>query len=194
MTLETHPLLVVISGPSGVGKDALLERLKHRPHPWHFLVTATTRPKRPGERDGEEYTFLDTSRFREMVAQDQFLEHAEVYGHLYGVPRPQVEEAFQAGKDVIAKTDVQGARTLKAKMPEALLIFLAPPSMEGLERRLRDRKTDTAAALKRRTATAWQEMERQAEFDHVVVNHNGRLEEAVTAIEKIIAQEKAKEA
>ena len=194
MTTEAHPLLVVISGPSGVGKDAVLERLKQRSHPWHFLVTATTRPKRPGERDGEEYTFLDTARFQEMLARDQFLEHAEVYGHLYGVPRPQVEEAFQAGKDVIAKTDVQGARTLKAKMPQALLIFLAPPSMEELERRLRQRKSDAAADLDRRTATARQEMERQAEFDHVVVNHSGRLDETVTAIEDIITEEKSRKA
>jgi len=192
VTRENHPLLVVISGPSGVGKDALLERLKQRQHSWHFLVTATTRPKRPSEHDGAEYTFLDTRQFREMIAGDEFLEHAEVYGYLYGVPRTQINEAFQASKDVIVKTDVQGARTLKTKMPQAILIFLAPPSMAELERRLRERKTDTDADLKRRTATAWQEMKCQVEFNHVVVNHKGRLAETIEAIEKIIAQEKAK--
>ena len=192
MAAEARPLLVVISGPSGVGKDAVVEEMKKLALPWRFIVTATTRPKRPAERDGEEYVFLETARFQEMLVREEFLEHAEVYGHLYGVPRPQVEEALQSGKDAIVKTDVQGARTLKAKMPQALLIFLAPPSMEELERRLRQRKTDTEAALDRRTATARQEMERQGEFDYVVVNHSGRLEETVATIAGIIAEEKGR--
>lgn len=186
MTDQAHPLLVVISGPSGVGKDAILERMRRLERPWHYVVTATTRPPRPGERDGEEYIFLDTARFEEMVTQDRFLEHAEVYGHWYGVPREQVEEAFGSGRDVIAKTDVQGARTLRAAVPNATLLFIAPPSMEELEARLRGRKTDRATDLHRRLETAREEMERQGEFDHVIVNHNGRLDETVTAIERII--------
>ena len=192
MAVGSHPLLVVISGPSGVGRDAVLERMKEIPQPWHFVVTATTRPKRPGERDGAEYIFLDTIRFQEMLAKDELLEHAEVYGHLYGVPRAQVEEALRSGKDVIVKTDVQGARTLRRKMPQSLLIFLAPPSMEELEQRLRERKTDATADLERRTAEARQEMERQEEFDYVVVNHSGRLEETVATIREIMAKVKGR--
>ena len=186
MTDQAHPLLVVISGPSGVGKDAILERMRRLERPWHYVVTATTRPPRPGERDGEEYIFLDSARFEEMVMQDRFLEHAEVYGHRYGVPREQVEEALRSGRDVIAKTDVQGARTLRAAVPNATLLFIAPPSMEELEARLLGRKTDQAADLHRRLETAREEMERQGEFDHVVVNHNGRLDQTVAAIERII--------
>ncbi len=190
MTDQAHPLLVVISGPSGVGKDAVLERMKRLERPWHYVVTATTRAPRPGERDGEEYIFLDTARFEEMVTQDLFLEHAEVYGHRYGVPRDQVEEALRSGRDVIAKTDVQGARTLRAAVPGATLVFIAPPSMEELEARLRGRKTDRGTDLQRRLETAREEMGRQGEFDHVVVNHQGRLEETVAAIEGIIQEAK----
>ena len=194
MTDQAHPLLVVISGPSGVGKDAILERMKRLQRPWHYVVTATTRPPRPGERDGEEYIFLDTARFEEMVTQDRFLEHAEVYGHRYGVPREQVEEALRSGRDVIAKTDVQGARTLRAAVPGATLLFIAPPSMEELEARLRGRRTDRGTDLHRRLETAREEMERQGEFDHVVVNHRGRLEETVAAIERIIQEAKRRAA
>ncbi|MCZ6788532.1 MAG: guanylate kinase [Chloroflexi bacterium] len=194
MTDQAHPLLVVISGPSGVGKDAVLERMKRLERPWHYVVTATTRAPRPGERDGEEYIFLDTARFEEMVTQDRFLEHAEVYGHRYGVPRDQVEEALRSGRDVIAKTDVQGARTLRAAVPGATLVFIAAPSMEELEARLRGRKTDRGTDLRRRLKTAREEMERQGEFDHVVVNHQGRLEETVAAIERIIQETKRRAA
>ena len=188
MTDQAHPLLVVISGPSGVGKDAVLERMRRLERPWHYVVTATTRAPRPGERDGEEYIFLDTARFEEMVTQDRFLEHAEVYGHRYGVPREQVEDALRSGRDVIAKTDVQGARTLRAKMPDTTLLFIAPPSMEELEVRLRGRETDRGTDLRRRLKTAQEEMERQGEFDHVIVNHSGRLDETVAAIERIIEE------
>ena len=192
MATHAHPILVVISGPSGVGKDAVLEWMKRLDRGWHFVITATTRPPRPGERDGEEYIFLDTALFKEMVTRGQFLEHAEVYGHHYGVPRAQVEDALEAGRDVIVKTDVQGAHTLKSQVPEALLIFLAPPSMEELQARLRGRKTDSGTNLERRLATAEEEMQRQPEFDRVVVNHNGRLDETVAAIENAIARAKSR--
>ena len=115
-----------------------------------------------------------------------------MYGRYYGVPRAKVDEALQAGRDVIVKTDVQGARTLRAKVPRVLLIFLAPPDMEELERRLRQRKSETSEDLQRRIETARLEMQCQPEFDHVVVNHNDRLDETVAAIEEIVAQEKGK--
>ena len=190
MASQPSPILVVISGPSGVGKDAVLERMKNLSNPWHFVVTVTTRPRRQGEQDGVDYIFMEPSEFQELLAGDGFLEYAEVYGRYYGVPRARVEEALQAGNDVIVKTDVQGARTLRAKVPGALLIFLAPPDMEELERRLRQRKSETAEDLHRRIETARLEMQAQPEFDHVVVNHNQRLDETVAAIEEIVAQEK----
>ena len=192
MTTESSPLLVVISGPSAVGKDAVIERMKRLRKEWHFIVTATTRPKRPRERHDVDYVFMEPSEFQVLLAQGGFLEHAEVYGRWYGVPRAPVEEALRTGKDVIVKTDVQGARTLRAKVPGSLMIFLAPPDMEELERRLQQRKSETAEDLRRRTETARMEMECQSEFDHVVVNHNGRLDETVAAIEEIIAQAKRK--
>ena len=192
--MSIAPLVVVVSGPSGVGKDALLERMKRLTRPWHFIVTATTRPRRTGEKDGVDYIFMKPSEFQDLLARDGFLEHAEVYGRLYGVPRDQVEEALRAGKDVIVKTDVQGARTIRNKIPDAVLVFLAPPDLQELERRLRHRMSETAEDLQRRIQTARMEMQRQPEFDHVVVNHNGRLDEAVAAIEDIIDNEKRKRA
>lgn len=189
---RTPTLLVVISGPSGVGKDAVLERMKRLARPWHFIVTATTRQKREGERDGVDYIFMTPAQFETLLAQDGFLEHANVYGHYYGVPRSQVEQAFASGKDVIVKTDVQGAKTLHQKMPGALLIFLAPPDLVELERRLRERKSDAAQDIERRIHTASQEMAREPEFDYVIVNDTGHLDETVAEIERTIAQEKLK--
>ena len=185
------PLLVVISGPSGVGKDAALQGMKLLQRPWRYIITATTRPKRPGERDGIDYIFMSPEEFRNLMTEDGFLECAEVYGTWYGVPRSQADEAMASGKDVIVKTDIQGARTLRSKIPEALLIFLAPPTMEELSRRLLERKSETEEALRRRIETAETEMESRNEFDYVVVNHNGRLNEAVEEIDRIIQSEKA---
>jgi len=185
-------LLMVISGPSGVGKDAVLERMKRLPRPWHFIVTATTRPKRSGERDGVDYIFLPEQEFEALLERDGFLEHAKVYGRYYGVPRAQVEEALASGKDVLVKTDVQGARTIRGKIPGAVLVFLAPPDLPELERRLRERESETPEDLERRIRTATSEMACAPEFDYVVVNHTGRLEQAVTEIEGIMAREKEK--
>lgn len=189
---DAPALLVVISGPSGVGKDAVVGRMKRLPRPWRFIVTATTRPKRPLEHDGVDYLFLTPPQFAALLAHDGFLEHATVYGHSYGVPRAPVEEALASGKDVIVKTDVQGAATLRTKAPAALLIFLVPPDMAELERRLRERKSETAEEVERRIRTAAKEMARQPEFNYVVVNHTGCLEQTVAEIEGIIAREKAR--
>ena len=139
---DPPPLLVVISGPSGVGKDAVIAAMRGSQPGLMFAVTATTRPMRPGEVDGRDYVFLSTKRFEAMLADDGFLEHAEVYGYRYGVPRQGVRAALAGGRDVIVKIDVQGAATIREIAPDALLIFLAAPSAEELERRLRARKTD----------------------------------------------------
>ena len=129
-----HPLLVVISGPSGVGKDAVVAEMRRLFPDLFFAVTATTRPKRLGEVDGYDYVFLTPERFQELLEQDEFLEHAEVYGKRYGVPKQFVRDALGEGRDVIVKMDVQGAATIRRLAPDAVLIFLAAPSMAELER------------------------------------------------------------
>ena len=186
------PLLVVISGPSGVGKDAVLAELKKLPHPWHFAVTATTRPPRPGEQDGIDYIFLDTDTFRQMRESGQFLECAQVYNHWYGVPRSQVRQGFAAGKDVILKIDVQGAATVRQLAPAALFIFLLPGSLSELSQRLTQRQTETAAEAQLRLQTAQQELAQVSNYDYRVINHDGGLDQAVQDIAAIIAAEKCR--
>ena len=158
----------------------------------HYVVTATTRPQREGERDGVDYHFLSAERFQQMVERGELLEWAQVYGNWYGVPRQEVEQALERGLDVMVKADVQGAATIKSLHPAAVLIFLAPPSMEDLERRLRARKTESAIDLELRLKTARQEMERLKMFDYVVVNRQDEADEAVAHIEAIITADKCR--
>ena len=158
--------------------------------PFHFVVTATTRPRRPEERHGRDYIFLDEEAFRRMIERGELLEWAEVYGHLYGVPRAQVAGALAEGRDVIVKPDVQGAATIKRLAPEALFIFLAPPNMEELARRLTARSTESSEDLTLRLQQAETEMREASKFDYVVTNHQDRLDDAVDEIERIVAQEK----
>jgi guanylate kinase len=185
-----HPLLIILSGPSGVGKDAVLSRMRLLDRPFHLTVTVTTRPKRPMETDGIDYIFMSEKQFRLMVLKDEFLEHAEVYGNHYGVPKQQVRDAMAAGLDVIIKADVQGAQTIRALAPEAVAIFLAPTEMSELEDRLTARLTETPGALALRLQTAAAEMEESQKFDYVVYNPDGRLDEAVVAIERLVRLEK----
>ncbi len=168
----------------------MLARMKESGHPIHFAVTATTRPQRKGERKGVDYHFVSRERFEEMAKGGELLEWAEVYGNFYGVPRRQVKEALQKGRDVLVKVDVQGAATIKRAVPQALLIFLAPPSMAALEERLRQRNTESVIELEQRIATAHEEMKQLGMFDYVVVNT--RLAQAVAEIEAIITAEKCR--
>ena len=185
------PLLVVVSGPSGVGKDTVISRMREMGLSYRFAVTATTRGQRDGEVDGVHYFFYSEETFRGMIADGELLEWAEVYGNLYGVPRQQVAEALDSGVDVIVKTDVQGAATIKRMEPQALLVFLAPPSMEVLTGRLESRMTESPEDLAVRLQTAEAEMRRAADFDHVVVNHDGGVDDTVREIEAIISSERA---
>ena len=191
-SLEPQPLLVVLSGPSGAGKDAVLKRMKELGYPFHFVVTVTTRPKRPGEVDGVDYYFISEEEFADMLARGELLEHAVVYGQHKGIPKRQVREALASGKDVILRIDVQGAATIRKLVPEAVLIFLTAPSEKELLRRLKRRKTETPEELKRRIATVREEMKRLPEFDYVVVNRDGALDEAVKTIAAIITAEKCR--
>ena len=181
--------LFVLSGPSGVGKDALLSRMRQLGRGYHFTVTATTRPIRPGERDGVDYIFTSPDEFQRMIAEDGLLEWAEVYGNLYGVPKQQVTDALQHGQDVLLKVDVQGAATVSKLYPESVLIFLEPPDMETLDNRLRERGTENSEALRIKIETAREEMKAAAWFDYRVVNHDDMLDDAVRAIDRIVSRE-----
>ncbi len=184
-----YPLLVVISGPSGVGKDAALERLKERHLPFHFVVTATTRAPRPGEVEGDDYFFLSKDQFAEMIEKDELLEYAVVYDDFKGVPKQQVRDALNSGKDVLMRLDVQGAATIRNVVPGAITIFMSTVSEAELAERLSMRNTETAESLKLRIATARKELQRLKEFDYCVVNRQGELDETVDKITAIIEAE-----
>jgi guanylate kinase len=190
--IESNPLLVVISGPSAAGKDATVKRMEELGYPFHFVVTATTRPRRPTEVDGVDYHFVSEREFGKMLEKDELLEHAIVYGQHKGIPKKQVREALASGKDVIMRIDVQGAATIRHLVPEAVFIFLTASSEEELIRRLKKRKTETPEGLKKRIATAGEEMKRLDEFDYVVVNRDNHLDETVKTIAAIITAEKCK--
>lgn len=191
MERTKNGLLVIISGCSGVGKDAIINRMKELKLPFFYTVTYTSRPKRPGERDGVDYHFVDRPTFEKMIQRNEFFEWANVYGNLYGVPKKPIQEALAQGKDAIVKVDVQGAATIKRIEPGAVSIFIAPPSMEELRRRLTQRKTESGVDLERRLQTAEKEMESMPSFDHVVVSQNDGIDQAIAEIENIIAAEKA---
>ena len=184
------PLLVVITGPSGVGKDSLLARMKVLGRPYHFAVTATTREPRPEEVEGIDYYFISDQQFDEMLARGEFLEHATVYDQRKGVPRTPVREALAAGRDVIMRTDVQGARYIKSVCPGAVTVFVQPPSWEEMEWRLRSRGTDDDEQLALRLRVARDELAAADEFDYTVVNDD--LNACVDEIEGILAAERAR--
>jgi guanylate kinase len=180
--------LVIISGPSGVGKDTIIEAMRRLPTAaaYHYVVTCTTRPPRPGEVDGIHYRFLTLEAFAAMRDEDGFLEWAEVHGNWYGTPRDSVRAALAAGRDVVLKIDVQGAETVKKKVPEALLIFLVPPSMQELFRRLRSRATESADELEVRQRNAAIELARREDYDHVVENATGEVDRTAARIVGLI--------
>ena len=186
------PLLIVLSGPSGAGKDAILSRMRELGLLFHYTVTATTRPKRAGEKEGTDYCFLPEEEFQRMLQTGALLESAKVYGHWYGVPKQQVEQALDEGKDVILKIDVQGAATIRKLLPDAVLIFLTLPGIEDYEQRLRQRKTESDAELKVRLGRVGEEMKSLPLFDYLVLNNQGELDAAVANIRAIVAAEKCR--
>jgi len=185
----TQPLVIVISGPSGAGKDSLIRRMKELQVPFHFVVTATSRPPRPGEVDGVDYHFLSRERFEAGIQGGEFLEYAVVYGDYKGIPRWEIENALAGGKDVILRVDVQGAATLRRLIPEAVFVFVIPSSREELIERLRARGTESSESIARRLQAVEEELKRWIEFDYVVVNRDQRLDEAVADILAIIRAE-----
>ncbi len=189
LTPQTLPLLIVISGPSGVGKDSVLQCMKARGLPFHFVITATTRPQRQGEAEGVDYLFVSRDRFAEMIEHGELLEHAVVYNDYKGIPKEQVRKALRSGQDAIMRLDVQGATTIRSLCPDALLIFLSTQTEEELIGRLRARKTETPEGLNLRIATAREELKRLDVFDYVVINADCKLDEAVDTIVAIIQAE-----
>ena len=180
----------IISGPSGVGKSTVLKALMEKRKNLYFSVSATTRSPRPGETDGVHYHFLDRDTFRQWVAEDQFLEHAEFVGNCYGTPRKYVYEAMEQGQDVTLDIEVQGAAQVASKMPEVVRIFVAPPSWAELERRLTERGTDTPEKIRGRLERAKEEVKLAGTYDYFVINDS--VEHAMSELDAIMTAEHCK--
>ena len=187
--LNPQPLLIVISGPSGVGKDTVVQRMKDLGMPFHFVVTANTRPIRENEVHGVDYFFVSKDEFARMIEQNELIEYAVVYGDYKGIPKQQVREALASGVDVVMRLDVQGAETVRKLVPEALLIFLTTGSEDELVERLKARKTEKPEELALRIATARKELKRAEAFDYVIINHDNQLDKTVDTVGAIIDAE-----
>lgn len=186
----TRPLLIVLSGLSGAGKDAVLSGMKQSGYPLTYITTMTTRPRRTNERENIDYHFTSRERFQEMIEGDELLEWANVYGNLYGVPKEPVKQALDSGQDTIVKVDVQGATSIKKILPQAVFIFLTPPSIEELVQRLEKRHTESPSDVALRARTAEEELNQLHLFDYIIINRQGELERAVSEIKAIITAEK----
>ena len=186
------PLLIILSGQSGVGKDTVISRMRETGRLFQYVVTVTTRPRRTKEKDGEDYHFLSMEKFQQMIDESRFLEWANVYGNYYGVPKDEITKALSKGIDVIVKVDVQGAATIKKILPHAVFIFLRPPSMEELERRLRQRSSESSVDLELRLGQAKEEIKRLSLFDYVITSHEGKLDGVISQIDAITIAEKCR--
>ena len=187
-----RPLLVILSGPSGVGKDAVMAQMREQGVSFYQVVTAATRAQRLGERDGQDYHFVTIERFAEMIEEKDLLEHAVVYGDYKGIPKAEVRKGLESGLDVVLRVDVQGAATIRSLVPQAVAIFLIASSEEEMVARLRSRQTEDPGRLAMRIATARQELMRLDEFDYVVVNRDGCLDEAVQQVLAITTAERCR--
>jgi len=203
MNQETHdrqvqldrpesPLLIVLSGPSGAGKDAVLSRMRESGYPLKYITTVTTRPQRPNERNDIDYHFASTDEFQEMISRNELLEWANVYGNWYGVPGQPVREALGQGKDTIVKVDIQGVATIKQIAPEAVFIFLTSPSMDEVALRLKQRHTESDSDLDLRIKTAREEIKQLPLFDYIIANRQGKIELAASDLKAIITAEKCR--
>jgi len=185
-----NSLIVLISGPSGVGKDSVINKLRENCSSINVTVTATTRSIRPGEIDGRDYIFIDDKKFEQMINRNEFLEHANVYGYQYGVPKDQLKSALSRGQDALIKADVQGALTIMKLEPSVLSIFIMPESKTDLENRLNKRMTESKQSLKVRLDTAISEINQAQNFEFIVYNKEAHIEQTIEEIEKIILEAK----
>jgi guanylate kinase len=192
LSLVPNPLVLVVSGPSGVGKDAILNRLKERKYHFEFITTVTTRRQRSSEKHQVDYNFISVEEFQQLLHNNGLLESANVYGNWYGVPKYPVKEALEKGKDIFIKVDVQGAANIKKAIPEAVFIFIMPPSLQELSTRLRRRSTETPADLSVRLKTAEAEIAQISNFDYVVQNPCNEIDSAINDILSIIKSEKCR--
>jgi guanylate kinase len=190
--LVKRPLLIVLSGPSGVGKDAVLHHLKKSSPSFKFVTTMTTRPRRHNEKDNVDYHFVSQDEFEKLLKNNELLESANVYGNWYGVPKEPIRQALKQGDDIIVKVDVQGAATIKKLAPQAVFIFLMPPSIDELTVRLKQRYTESAESLAIRLQACDNELKQISSFDYVVINHRNQIESAVDEIKAIITAEKCR--
>jgi guanylate kinase len=186
---QREPLLIVISGPSGAGKDTVVQRMKEEGLQFHFVVTATTREERANEVHGRDYWFVSHDEFERMIRENELLEHALVYGDHKGVPKEQVRKALASGHDVVMRLDVQGAETVRSLVPAALLIFITTENEDQLVERLEERQTETPDELAVRISTARKELTRLKAFDYIIVNHDDRLDHTVEVVKAIIEAE-----
>lgn len=191
-SLPTEPLLIVLSGPSGAGKDALLTKMKESGYPLKYITTVTTRVQRAEEKDNVDYHFISTVKFQEMLKNNELLEWANVYGNWYGVPKKPIKQALDKGRDTIVKVDIQGAATIKKIVPEAVFVFLMPPSREECATRLKQRHTESPSDLALRIKTVEEEIKQLPLFDYIVVNKQDKIDLAVSDITAIIAAEKCR--
>lgn len=191
-SLPTKPLLIVLSGPSGAGKDALLIRMKESGYPLEYITTVTTRTQRAGEKDKVDYHFISPERFHEMVENGGLLEWANVYGNWYGVPKQPVKQALEQGQDTIVKVDIQGVATIKKILPEAISILVVPPSKEELVTRLKGRQTESPPDLSLRIKAVEEEIKQLPLFDYIIMNRQDKIEMAISDIKAIIAAEKCR--
>jgi guanylate kinase len=191
-TRTFSPLVVVLSGTAGSGKDSVIRRMRERDVRFEFVVTATSRAPRPGEVDGRDYHFLSVAEFQAMVRNDELLEHAVVYDQHKGIPKKPVFDALASGKDILLRVDVQGAATIRRQYPQSVTVFLSASSREELVRRLNRRGADSAEQVALRLRTALEEMQRIPEYDYVVINEDGHLDEAVDTMIAILRAEHAR--
>jgi len=185
-------LLFVLSAPSGTGKDSVIKALKEQGMDFYVVPSVTTRPPRPGESEGDPYLFVSEEKFKQLVDEGELLEYANVHGNWYGQPRKLIRDNLLAGRDVLLKIDVQGAATIRRKVPQAIFIFLVPSSLEELTQRLATRQTETEEERLRRLADAREELTQQYWYDYVVVNRQGHLQEAVDQLRAIMLAEHAR--
>ena len=183
-------LIFVISGPSGVGKDTIKQRLKDRGFPIGYCVTATTRPSRPAEIDGVHYFFVSDAEFDAMLSGGELIEHAVNHGKRYGIPYAGLRAGLQRGPDVLVTPDVQGAAALRQRYPGVISIFLAPPTFDELKPRLANRRSESPEELAIRLETAAREMERVPEFDYLVINERDRIDQTVDTVQAIVIAER----
>ncbi|GAC1635714.1 MAG: guanylate kinase [Chloroflexota bacterium] len=190
MTHKRASLLVILSGPSGVGKDTVIQRLRDRLPDIYYAVTATTRPPRSGETHGDSYYFLSQQEYDGMLDRGDLLAPAEVHGHWYGAPVDGIAAALANGRDVLLKIDVQGAMQVRRRFPQAVFIFIAPASMSALVNQLHSRETESPREFKRRVADAQFEMAQLPQYDYKVVNRHEAVEHAVEEVACIVTAER----